>query len=222
MQEEIKAPFYKKTWFIILSLILFFPLGLVLMWMYTNWTKMVKTVVTAIILLVGVPTVFIGGDDKGNKDIVKSEETTEEVTEEVSEEESTEEEPTEEESTEETAEESTEDPATRVPEVIADLNLTDVKDDHSEEWQKAVTSKDVNMPENAMAYYEEYMEDGDIHFIVTFATNTTINLNAMGGILFVTITEYQEGEEHDASELGSGMVYKEYHVHLNDGSVEEL
>ncbi len=40
--------FYKRTWFIILALIFFAPLGLFLMWRYkTDWGKPIKVVLTA-------------------------------------------------------------------------------------------------------------------------------------------------------------------------------
>lgn len=54
MEEKQKVPFYKKIWFIVLSLIIFFPLGLVLMWLFTDWSKRNKWIITAIILLFAV------------------------------------------------------------------------------------------------------------------------------------------------------------------------
>ena len=41
--------FYQKTWFIILTLIFFFPLGLFLMWRYSTWGKVPKVIITAIL-----------------------------------------------------------------------------------------------------------------------------------------------------------------------------
>lgn len=41
--------FYQKTWFIILMLILLFPVGIFLMWKYTGWNKVVKIIVTVVI-----------------------------------------------------------------------------------------------------------------------------------------------------------------------------
>ncbi|MFC3474108.1 hypothetical protein ACFOJ8_03140 [Salinicoccus sesuvii] len=144
------------------------------------------------------------------------EETVEEPTEEVSEE-----------STEEIAEETTdsattEDETEALPEEIADLNPTDVRNDNTGEWQVVVTSNNVRMPDNAQAYYEEYMDEDGNHYIVSFATNTTINLNAMGNMLFVTVTEYQDGEEHDANALASGMLLQDYIVYLDTGEIEQL
>jgi hypothetical protein len=44
-------PWYTHTWVIILSLIIFFPIGLILMWKYARWSTKVKVIVTAIFLL---------------------------------------------------------------------------------------------------------------------------------------------------------------------------
>lgn len=49
---EIKEPFYKKSWFSILFLILFFPVGLFTMWKYTKWSKPIKIIITVILALI--------------------------------------------------------------------------------------------------------------------------------------------------------------------------
>ena len=40
---------YQKTWFIILLLIIFWPVGLFLMWKYADWKKAVKIVITVLV-----------------------------------------------------------------------------------------------------------------------------------------------------------------------------
>lgn len=47
MQLE-KTPFYKKYWFIFLSLMFFFPLGVFLMWRYTPFKKSTKIVISLV------------------------------------------------------------------------------------------------------------------------------------------------------------------------------
>ena len=44
-------PVYKRTWFIVVMLIYVFPVGLFLMWKYTNWKQWVKIAVTAVIAI---------------------------------------------------------------------------------------------------------------------------------------------------------------------------
>lgn len=38
---------YQKSWGIILMIILFFPVGIFLMWKYSNWNKIIKIIITA-------------------------------------------------------------------------------------------------------------------------------------------------------------------------------
>lgn len=45
---------YQKTGYIILFLIIFFPVGLFLMWKYTNWNKYVKIAISALIALFAI------------------------------------------------------------------------------------------------------------------------------------------------------------------------
>lgn len=48
--------FYEQTWFIVLILILFFPIGLVLVWTNKHWTqkgKIIATVIVAVFLVLG-------------------------------------------------------------------------------------------------------------------------------------------------------------------------
>lgn len=46
--------FYERTWFVIIMLIFFFPLGLFLMWKFKDWTKGVKWIVTVVVVLVAI------------------------------------------------------------------------------------------------------------------------------------------------------------------------
>lgn len=57
-------PFFKQTWFIILSLIVFFPVGLVLMWSFKKeWKTTVKIIVTAGIVLLFIIGLAVGGGE---------------------------------------------------------------------------------------------------------------------------------------------------------------
>lgn len=123
--SEQKTPIYKKSWFVIIMLVIFFPIGLYLMWAHTDWNKAAKWIVTAVIAVIGLSSVITGGDEtepevatgsEQNEEATAApateEEPTEEVTEEVTKEvteEPTEEETTEQaEATEEVADEETE------------------------------------------------------------------------------------------------------------------
>lgn len=49
-----KGKWYQKTSWIIALLILFFPVGLFLMWKYTNWKKPIKVIITALFAFVTI------------------------------------------------------------------------------------------------------------------------------------------------------------------------
>lgn len=74
--------FYQKNWFVILMLVLFFPVGLFLMWKYTNWRNYAKIIVTVVIALLVVvsyvsPTDYSSTPDQSTSvQTQKSEKTT--------------------------------------------------------------------------------------------------------------------------------------------------
>lgn len=98
---------------------------------------------------------------------------------------------------------------------------TDVHNDKTGNWKKVVTSKKFDAETDTLDYYEEYMEEGEIHFVVSFATNTTTVIRDLDGLLSVSVHEYEEKEEHDAETIGSGMLLKEYNIY-HDGEIEEI
>lgn len=98
---------------------------------------------------------------------------------------------------------------------------SDVRNDTTKNWKKNTISESVDTFDYTLSYHDEYMAEGEIHFIVNFAYNTTTTLNYMNGLLFVDIHEYRDGEEHDASSLGSGMLLQSYIIYP-DGDIEEI
>ena len=58
-QPQKKEKWYQHTAFTIIMLILFFPVGLVLMWLYRkNWKPAVKAIITAVCVILVLPSVF--------------------------------------------------------------------------------------------------------------------------------------------------------------------
>lgn len=55
---------YQKTWAIILFLIIFFPVGLFLMWKYSSWNKIIKGVITGFFVLIFIGNIVNGGNNK--------------------------------------------------------------------------------------------------------------------------------------------------------------
>lgn len=54
MEKQTKKPWYGNTLLVILLLIIFFPVGLFLMWKYSRWNIVVKGLVTGVFLLITV------------------------------------------------------------------------------------------------------------------------------------------------------------------------
>ena len=55
--------FYQKTWFVVLMLLVFFPVGLFLMWRYQKFNQIARIIITEIIALAAIPA-FTGGSDE--------------------------------------------------------------------------------------------------------------------------------------------------------------
>ena len=58
---------YEKNWFIILMLVLFFPVGLFLMWKNAKWHKTVKIIIS--VLLIAIVIVILSNGIKKPKNI---------------------------------------------------------------------------------------------------------------------------------------------------------
>src|SRR5699024_8181670 len=87
--EEKK--FYQKNWFVILTLIFVFPIGLYLMWRRTDWKPKTKKIVTGIVSVIFVLNLF-SSDDESKNDVSSTTNIEEPKTEEISKNDETEEE----------------------------------------------------------------------------------------------------------------------------------
>src|SRR5699024_8244701 len=87
--EEKK--FYQKNWFVILTLIFVFPIGLYLMWRHTDWKPKTKKIVTGIVSFIFILNLF-SSDDESKNDVSSTTNIEEPKTEEISKNDETEEE----------------------------------------------------------------------------------------------------------------------------------
>lgn len=69
MNDNKVVKFYEQTWFIIMILIFFFPVGLFLMWKFSNWNKVVKIAVSVFIAILGI-LAMIDPSEYENKSIL--------------------------------------------------------------------------------------------------------------------------------------------------------
>ena len=51
----------KKTWFVILMLVIFWPLGIYLMWRHQKFNKIVRIVISTIFVIMTISMMFNGG-----------------------------------------------------------------------------------------------------------------------------------------------------------------
>ncbi|HGN7092102.1 TPA: Ltp family lipoprotein [Staphylococcus aureus] len=60
MQQE-STSWYKQEWCIVLSLLFLFPLGLFLMWKFSKWPSLVRTIITVVIAVIALASItYIG------------------------------------------------------------------------------------------------------------------------------------------------------------------
>ncbi|HCV0622562.1 TPA: Ltp family lipoprotein [Staphylococcus aureus] len=60
MQQE-STSWYKQEWCIVLSLLFLFPLGLFLMWKFSKWPSLVRTIITVVIVVIALASItYIG------------------------------------------------------------------------------------------------------------------------------------------------------------------
>lgn len=69
--KEPKGKWYTRTWFIILMLILFFPVGLYIMWRRSNWSTAAKSVMTALVAVFVFTNIFTPGHGTPDDPITK-------------------------------------------------------------------------------------------------------------------------------------------------------
>ena len=65
MQQE-STSWYKQEWFIVLTLIFIFPLGLFVMWRYSKWPSITKSIITVAIVVIALSSITYVGNLKTN------------------------------------------------------------------------------------------------------------------------------------------------------------
>lgn len=98
-----------------------------------------------------------------------------------------------------------------------------VRNDTTGKWRLAKTSDDIDITEYALSYYKEYFKsDDEVHAFINFTQNTTTNITCTSGLLFVTMYEHVDKEEHDANLLFSGQMLSSYIIYIDNGDIEKI
>lgn len=97
-----------------------------------------------------------------------------------------------------------------------------VRNDTTGSWKYCMIAQSgITAEDYAYNYYKTCFESGDtVHYVVNVSTNTTTCISDLGGLVAVTTTEYVDGEEHDASTLGGGMVLGSWNLYPDTGKME--
>lgn len=77
MQTPIKTPFYQKSWFILLMLLIFPPIGIFLVWKFSSFGKPARIVLTVISVFIFFVNFVGGANDVAEEPTPQTEATTE-------------------------------------------------------------------------------------------------------------------------------------------------
>ena len=109
---------------------------------------------------------------------------------------------------------------------ISDINIyyyDNVKNDVTGNWRYSMTADNIDIENYALSYYKTYFKsDSEIHGIVNFTRNTTSSIRVNGGILFLDIYDYVDGEEKDAKLMFSGTLLKSYMIYTDNGDIQQI
>ena len=93
------------------------------------------------------------------------------------------------------------------------------KGDATGKWRINTVANSTPPTEYAVDYAKAYMSEGvgTVYYIVNLSLKTTNQFRLSNNILEVYTTEYVDGEEHDASAIGSGMEYSDRFFDMKTG-----
>lgn len=215
-----KRKFYQKKWFLWLWLIIFPPVGIILLWTVHKTMKKVTKIILSVAFALWFLILMVGmsGDSSDNPPNTPTNNTP----------------PTEQsEQTEVAKGDETvphrdgmygvSDKDIDSLDIESQFTVSDVRNDVTGNWRISVINKSMNFEEYALSYYNKYFtHDKEIHAIVNFAYMTTTKITVVGDKLDITIYEYVKDEEHDAKKLFGGMLYSEYCVYLDNGDIDKM
>ncbi len=108
---------------------------------------------------------------------------------------------------------------------ISDKNILfddSVRNDKTGRWRLARCSAGVFIPDYAVSYYRTYFKaDDEVHIFIDFGLKTTAVITAGSGNIYISIYEYVDKEEHDATLIPAGQKLGSYIVDIHTGEVTE-
>lgn len=100
---------------------------------------------------------------------------------------------------------------------------TSVINDKTGNWRLAVISDGSDLNDYVVDFYKKFVtDDSEVFGIVNLGLRTVTRVShVMEDWLDVRVTEYRDGEEHDANELYGGTMLKHYWINSETGEIDE-
>lgn len=215
-----KKRFYQKKWFLWLWLIIFPPVGIILLWTVHKAMKKVTKIILSVVFALWFLMLMVGMGG-GSSDTPGDTQTNTTP-------------PIEQNEPAGGANETETVPHREGMYGVSDKDIdsldiesqftvSDVRNDVTGNWRISAINKSMNFEEYALSYYKKYFtSDNEIHAIVNFAYMTTTKIAVVGDKLDITVYEYVKDEEHDAKKLFGGMFYSEYCVYIDNGDIDKM
>lgn len=110
---------------------------------------------------------------------------------------------------------------------VADIDGTfsrnDVRNDVTNSWKVSTIAADVSMEDYAFSYYNRYHpQENVVEAVINFTRNTSTCMVLQGEYIDISIYDYVDGEEHDAKQMFTGTLLKEYKVYIDNGDIIEV
>ena len=104
------------------------------------------------------------------------------------------------------------------------LYYDSVRNDTTGNWRLGVIYDGSDLKSYVVDYYKFFCrDDSEIHGIVNLGLKTTAQISKItDDTLEITVTEYQDGEEHDANLLYSGPILERYWINTKTLEVDPL
>ena len=99
-----------------------------------------------------------------------------------------------------------------------------VHNDKTGNWRLAVIYDGSDLNDYVVDFYKKFVtDDSEVFGIVNLGLQTTARISpVMEDWLDITVTEYQDGEEHDADLLFGGDELKHYWINAKTGEIDNL
>lgn len=115
---------------------------------------------------------------------------------------------------------------------VSNKNIMDIGSDYSDTVMNDVTGRwrclliaedNFDITEYALSCYQNYFDsDADVLAVINYTTKTITSISRPADYLYVSVYEYVDGEEYDASNMFGGVNLGNFFVYFDNGDIERL